>query len=89
MPTVRPDGRESGSISVAEIAVEVAAALDGVPEGTELDPRTAALVELAVVASPTTLHLERTAVALRGAPASPPSSCRRRWSWCPASACTR
>jgi alkylhydroperoxidase/carboxymuconolactone decarboxylase family protein YurZ len=64
---VRPDGRESGSISVAEIAVEVAAVLDGVPEGPELDPRTAALVELAVVASPTTLHLERTAAALRRA----------------------
>lgn len=67
MPTMRPDGRESGSISVAEIAVEVAALLDGVPEGTELDPRTAALVELAVVAAPTTLHLGRTAAALRRA----------------------
>jgi alkylhydroperoxidase/carboxymuconolactone decarboxylase family protein YurZ len=67
VPTVRPGGRESGSISVAEIAVEVAALLDGVPEGTELDPRTAALVELAVVAAPTTLHLERTAAALRRA----------------------
>jgi len=67
VPTLRPDERESRSISVAEIAVEVAAALDGVPEGVELDPRTAALVELAVVAAPTTLHLERTVVALRSA----------------------
>jgi alkylhydroperoxidase/carboxymuconolactone decarboxylase family protein YurZ len=65
--TVRPDSRDSRSISVAEVAAEVAALLDGVPEGTELDPRTAALVELAVVAAPTTLHLAKTSAALRRA----------------------
>lgn len=67
MHTVRPDSKESRSISVAEVATEVTALLDGVPEGAELDPRTAALVELAVVAAPTTLHLAQTAAALRRA----------------------
>ncbi len=67
MRTVRPDSRDSRSISVAEVAAEVTALLDGVPEGAELDPRTAALVELAVVAAPTTLHLAQTSAALRPA----------------------
>lgn len=76
MPTVRPDGRESGSISVAEIAVPVAALLDRVPEGTDLDPRTASLLADELRARGDPWRVRRLS---SPGPCSTPAAGRRGW----------